>query len=232
MQIAILAPAPNSPAFEIAATIQRVGMEPLDFSWGAPVETLNKADAYVLLSDSPADWSASNTEALSPLLQIQNRRGKPILGLGYGSATLLADQGFIPGLFKNMSGLSLVKGESASTEAWIRLSPDYQYNAFTQVFPSQLLLPVSLTTPARFVIPPGLLAEIEAQGLNVFQYCSPEGQLLRDIAALSNKAGTVMALLPYPVKNPAGDLLFLSLRTHLETGYLESVEPMYYWPRK
>ncbi|HSW70458.1 MAG TPA: hypothetical protein VLH77_00565 [Gammaproteobacteria bacterium] len=237
MRIAVFAPAPSYPALDIRAAIQRVGMEAFDFSWATIQESDDKTEAYVLLADSPKDWLHPAAQSLIQLLHEKSRQGKPILGLGYGSTSLLVDQGLIPGLFKNMVGLKLeenLQAEKLPLETWARLAPDYQYNAFTQVFPPQLFLPVCLKTAAQFVIPPGLLMEVKAQGLNVFLYCDALGHFQNEtsIAALANKAGTVMAMLPHPEKTLACDLLFASLQAYLQRGYREQVEPLYYWPRK
>jgi len=238
MLIAICIPSPHYSAAEITAAVQRTGMETIHFSWDKPVEKWGEADAYILLSDSKEDCINHIAQYLIAFLQQQSQQGKAILGLGFGSAKLLADNGLIPGLFKNMAGLSLVEDflpEGASTQTWVRLSEDYQYNAFTQVFPLDTILPVRLKTSAKFLIPPGLLAEIKAQGLPLFLYCNAEGQLHNEdtaIAAIANKAGNVMAMVPHPENTLVGDLLFHSLRSYLEMGYWQPVEPLYYWPRK
>jgi len=237
MRIAVLSPSSTKQAAEMAWAIQAAGMEVLDFSWDAAAEKLKVADAFVLLADSDETLTIPAAEALSALFKTQNAKGKPVLGLGLGGARFLVENGLVPGLYKNLIGLNLVEKQppgAEPTEALIRLSEDYQYNAFTRTLSSRECLAVQQCGRAEFVIPQGLLTEIKAQGLNVFLYCDAEGQPLpgNNIAALSNKAGSVMALLAYPEQTILGRAIFQSLQAHLASGYREQVEPLYYWPRK
>lgn len=237
MRIAVLTTSPAELSTDLVAAIQRTEMEVFDFSWNQSVESWSQAAAFVLLADKDPPPTDENRLTLVSIFKEQNLLGKPILGLGAGAARLLVESGLIPGLCNNKVGLSLIEPlpiEEVACESWLALTPDYQYNAFTQNLPLHLVMPARLKTRAEFVIPAGLLAELKAQGLDIFHYCDAKGQALpkQPIAALANKAGNIMALLAHPEYYPTGDLLFQSLRAHLESGYIETVEPLYYWPRK
>ncbi len=222
---------------EIAAAIQLAEMEVFDFSVDGAA-----GDAYVLAADSEIDLLPA--QELINFFREQTSQGKPLLGLGYGAAKLLADGGLVPGLYQHMAGLRVKarchpasscaqdEREREGTQAWVRLMEDYQLNAFTLGLSPSTILPLPQKTAAEFIIPPGLLAEMQAQGQTVFLYCEASGSLApgNAIAAVSDKAGRVLALLAQPETLALAEL-FKALKKHLELGYSEQVEPLYYWPR-
>jgi phosphoribosylformylglycinamidine synthase len=125
----------------------------------------------------------------------------------------------------------------------MRLTDHFQYNAFTRFLTPKTILPVSVAhSEGRFVIPPGLLAEMQVQGLGLFQYCDADGRIIdafpvnpngsvQNIAAVSNKAGNVMAMVPHPERTPHGDAIFNSMREHIAKGHAGQVTPLHYQPR-
>ena len=129
--------------------------------------------------------------------------------------------------------------------AWVnvRLSDNYQRNAFTRHLNAKSVLQVPIANAeGRFMMTEALLAEIEAQGLNVFQYCDANGVIIdnfpvnpngsmRGIAAISNKAGNVMAIMPHPERTLNGDAIFHSMRDFIKEGRHEHVVPLTYYPR-
>src|SRR5437016_3760464 len=108
MQIAILPLSSSTEVTELALAIQRAELEIFDFSWKDSTEKLLAADGYILPSDAHYSLTTSYSQALLAVLSTQNKRGKPILGIGYG-ASFLVETGLIPGLFNERSGLSLVE---------------------------------------------------------------------------------------------------------------------------
>ena len=109
----------------------------------------------------------------------------------------------------------------------MRLSSRHQHNAFTRYLsPSDLIhLPIA-HAEGRFLIPDELLQEMEKEGLNLFQYCDAEGEISNNfpvnpngsagnIAAISNKAGNVMAMMPHPERTTNGDPIFKSMRDYI-----------------
>src|SRR5690606_32807012 len=104
--------------------------------------------------------------------------------------------------------------------AFTRVSDAYQRNSFTRHLTPKNILPVPVAHgEGRFVIPEALLQEMIMQGLNVFQYCDEKGVIdshfpinpngsVNNIAAVSNKNGNVMAMMPHPERTPNGDAIF------------------------
>jgi phosphoribosylformylglycinamidine synthase len=177
-----------------------------------------------------AGYVLANTQHLSAnlhnFLLTEAAQGKLILGIGSG-ATSLVNAGLIPGLAynKTVSALTTTIINNPINKAHdIQLSPDYQYNAFTRNL--HYTDKLSVTHAATFVLPPALEIEVIAQGLNILQYSTDN-----NIAALANKNGNVMALLPELNATPTNAALFSSMRDHIKSGYQANTHPLAYWPR-
>jgi phosphoribosylformylglycinamidine synthase I len=242
---------------ETMLAVQRAGMEPVEFLWNN--RTLNLADfgGYIIVGGfSYEDRSrAGAIAALDPIMQTlraQSALGKPILGICNG-AQILVESGLVPGIAGDQVGMALTDnkrmrdGQVLGTgyyNAWInlRLADDFQYNAFTRLLTTKDILRVPVAHgEGRFVIPPALLMEIKTQGLGVFQYCDAAGSLVDEfpinpngstfnIAAVSNKAGNVMAMMPHPERTGNGDAIFCSMRDYIEQGQFAPVLPLNYQP--
>lgn len=232
MQIAILSSTNHVRVDETAAALARAGMEVIDFTINNPVETLLEFSGFVVVSN----FQNNQHTELVTALKHQSLRGKPIIGIEEG-AIFLTRTGLIPGIWDNRAAIALSQyrgEESQCLGSNIRLTTDYQYNAFTQYLTPQDILnipPNSLNI--HFHIPPGLQLEMEMQGLNVFMYCDEHGNIAKktDIAAISNKAGNVIAMLPNPFVSLMSDKLFHSMHDYIASKYTEQVEPLNYWPR-
>jgi phosphoribosylformylglycinamidine synthase I len=234
-------------------------MEPVEFLWNESREKLADMQGYIIVGGfSYEDRSrAGIIAALDPVMQeiaIQSAKGKPVLGICNG-AQVLVETGLVPGLENNKTGMVLTEnkriahGKILGTgyyNAWInmRLSDNYQRNAFTRHLTPKHILHVPVAHgEGRFVMTDALLSEVEQQGLNVFQYCDETGNIidsfpvnpngsLRNIAAISNKAGNVMAMMPHPERTVNGDAIFLSMRDYIAESRVENAIPLYYYPRK
>lgn len=186
------------------------------------ITQLMGADGYILTS------SCTHNNSLTPFLSAAAAQGSPILGIGPGALSLV-ELGLIPGLPGNkiITNLTVVpfKTESA-VDDYLHLTQDYQYNAFTRNLSLQDKIPISGHENRQFAVPPGLLLEIEAQGLNVLQYYQRTA-----IAALGNKAGNIMALLPCLAPNINSAAIFISMSSYVKEKGLIPTQPLHYWPR-
>jgi len=244
---------------ETMQALRRAEMDPVEFLWNEPCEKLRGMDGYVIVGGfSYEDRSrAGIIAALDPVMQeikAQSEKGKPVLGICNG-AQILVETGLVPGLENNKVGMALTENKRIAEgkilgtgyyNAWVhmRLSDQYQRNAFTRHLTAETVLHVPVAhAEGRFVMTEALLTEIEMQGLNVFQYCDATGAIvdhfpvnpngsLRNIAAISNKAGHVMAMMPHPERTPNGDAIFLSMRDFIAEGRLDQTVPLYYYPRR
>lgn len=259
MQIAIIQFPGSNCERETMLAVRRAGVTPVAFLWNEPKEKLQAMDGFILVGGfSYEDRSrAGIIAALDPVmqtLQVESELGKPILGICNG-AQILVETGLVPGLENNKIAMALTQNKRIVNQKvigtgfyneWVnlRLSDDYQRNAFTRYLtPKEILsLPIA-HAEGRFVMNDALLAEVKAQGLNIFQYCNHQGDIMNEfpvnpngsldnIAAIANKAGNVMAIMPHPERTTNGDAIFRSMRDFIAKRHQEVVIPLHYYPRR
>ncbi len=257
MRIAIIQFPGSNCERETQLAVQRAGMEPVEFLWNQPSETLSHFEGYILVGGfSYEDRARSGIiAALDPLmlkLREESRQGKPLLGICNG-AQILVESGLVPGLENDQLGAALTdnkrlrQGKVLGTgfyNAWVhlRLTDHYQAGAFTRCLsPQQVLhLPVA-HGEGRFLLPPALLGEMQARGLNLFQYCAETGEVrdefpinpngsIDNIAAITNPSGNVMAMMPHPERTANGDAIFQSMRDYIREGNYKRETPLRYQP--
>lgn len=244
---------------ETMLAVRRAGMEPVEFLWNEPREKLQSLDGYIIVGGfSYEDRSrAGIIAALDPVMleiKAQSEKGKPVLGICNG-AQILVETGLVPGLEDNKLALVLTdnkrvaEGKILGTgyyNNWIymRLTNDYQRNAFTRHLTPKNILHVPIAhAEGRFVINPALLQELKVQGLNLFQYCDEQGQIIDsfpvnpngsidNIAAISNKNGNVMAMMPHPERTINGDAIFQSMRDYIAENGWKPLPALNYYPRR
>lgn len=243
---------------ETMLAVERAGMQAQEFLWNEPKERLADFHGFIIVGGfSYEDRSrAGAIAALDPIMQgikQQSLLGKPVLGICNG-AQILVETGLVPGLERNQLGMVLTDNKRVQQDkvlgtgfynAWVnmRLAEGYQWNAFTRHLAPKKILHVPVAhAEGRFVIPPVLLAEIERNGLHVLQYCDASGDIIdefpvnpngsiHNIAAIANKAGNVMAIMPHPERTPNGDAIFKSMRDYIVDGYVTHPITLDYQPR-
>jgi phosphoribosylformylglycinamidine synthase I len=258
MQIAIIQFPGSNCERETILAVKRAGMQPVEFLWNQPAEQLSAFKGFIIVGGfSYEDRSRAGIIAsLDPIMQalkLENQKGKPILGICNG-AQILVESGLVPGLVNDQLGMVLTDNErmldgkiigTGYYNAWIhmRLSDDYQTNAFTRHLTPQTILRLPVAhAEGRFIIPPALLNEMQDNGQNLFQYCDEKGDVVNEfpinpngsihnIAAVSNKAGNVMAMMPHPERTIQCDAIFQSMRDYIEEGHTIPIHPLYYQPR-
>ncbi len=244
---------------ETMLAVKRAGMQPIEFLWNESHEKLQSMDGYIIVGGfSYEDRSrAGIIAALDPVMheiKKQSEIGKPVLGICNG-AQILVETGMVPGLENNKLAMVLTENKRIAQgkvlgtgyyNAWIYmcLAKDYQRNAFTRLLSPQTILRLPIAHgEGRFVMSTALWQEIEVQGLHVFQYCNQQGEIIdhfpvnpngswQNIAAISNKAGNVMAMMPHPERTTQADVIFESMRDYIEAGQYQSTVPLNYYPRR
>lgn len=231
MKIAILSFSGATNVNDLAASIQRAGMEPVALGWDEPT-TLGAFHGFILTDGE--DEAPLGVEGMIEALSAQRELGKPMLGIGRG-AQLLIESGLVPGLENDVVAVRLNADHTAAKDAsvFIRLSNHYQRNAFTRhLTPKKILSAIVTLDRSCLEMTSVLLQDIENQGLNVFQYCDEQGNVAGGkIAAISNKGGNVMAMIPCPDLMMLEDAIFHSMREYIEIGHIEQVAPLSYYPR-
>ncbi|KGP63597.1 phosphoribosylformylglycinamidine synthase [Legionella norrlandica] len=242
MKIAIVQFPGSNCERETMLAVQRAGMTPVEFLWNDSPEKLREMDGYVIVGGfSYEDRSrAGIIAALDPVMQeikIQSEQGKPVLGICNG-AQILVETGLVPGLKKYQIGMALTEnkrildGKILGTgfyNNWIHLRTGVRIsnNAFTRYLSKDSVLSIPAAhAEGRFVMPAALLKELEEDGLIAFQYCDEQGRVidnfpvnpngsLLNIAAVMNKSGNVMAIMPHPERTLDGDAIFLSIKDYI-----------------
>ena len=257
MKIAIVQFPGSNCERETQLAVQRAGMIPVEFLWNESHTQLREMDGYVIVGGfSYEDRSrAGIIAALDPVMneiKAQSEQGKPVLGICNG-AQILVETGLVPGLRNNQLAMALaenkrvVDGKIVGTgfyNAWIHMRPcsNVKTNAFTRHLTSDSVLSVPIAhAQGCFVMPLDLLEELEQEGLNIFQYSDEQGNIIDsfpvnpngsvgNIAAVVNKAGNVMAMMPHPERTPMGDALFLSMRDYILEGSKHHASILSYSP--
>ncbi len=258
IRIAVLQDPHSHSEREILLAIERAGMQAHAFLWHEYKENLADFDGFVLIGcDSQEDSTHTAVipaaDLVMQVIKEQGALGKPVLGICKG-AQVLVETGLVPGLERNQVGMVLAdntrmqQNELLGTGFYnakvrLRLSEGYQWNAFTRhVTPKTIFqMPVS-HAKGRFIIPPVLLAEIERNGLHVFQYCDERGAIIHEfpvnpngsihnIAAIASKPGNIMAMLPHPESTLQGDPIFKSMCEYIAGGYIAQPITLDYQPR-
>ena len=223
----------------------RAGLEPVDFLWNQPLETLSNFDGYIIVGGfSYEDRSrAGAIAALDPIMKqikIEANLGKPVLGICNG-AQILVESGLVPGIENNRVSLALTNNKRVKKghvigvgyyNAWsnLKVSVPPERCAFTR----KLKLEENINIPlahgeGRFVLSEQLLEKIVENNQAVYLYCDERGRVVDEfpinpngstynLAAVCNPAGNVMAMMPHPERTTNGDAIFSSMKDFIENN--------------
>lgn len=142
------------------------------------------------------------------------KKGKPLLGICNG-AQVLIETGMVPGL-KNKIQMALAPNinplVSGYYTAWVNIKSNNKKNtAFNLLFDKDEVIPIPVAHgEGRFTTKDKtLIKRLTANNQITFRYCDANGKVtgkfpinpngsVHDIAAISNKEGNVMAIMPHP----------------------------------
>lgn len=217
---------------ETTMAICRSGMLAKDIFWNSDVSLLEGCDGFIIVGGFSYEdrLRAGIIASLNPVIQClknQSQQNKPILGICNG-AQILLESGLVPGLENGTPGAALYKNireikgrriESGYYNDWCTIKPRHisKHHAFTNQFePEQTILIPFAHGEGRFVLAEGLFEEICANQSSLFQYVgdNPNGSE-HHLAAISNKSGNVMAMMPHPERCEAGDIIFKSMHAFI-----------------
>ncbi len=204
---------------ETLRAVKDAGMGGRIVRWNEEPSALDSFSAYVI----PGGWSyedrvrAGAIAAKDPVLgkiRLEAGRGKPVLGICNG-CQILAEAELIPNIFRGVEvGLAPNTNPFVSGYycAWVALKvATKKKNAFTSKlsFGEVVRMPVA-HGEGRFVSEDSeVLKRIEEEDLIAFKYSDENGDVVEsfpinpngsvlNIAALINRKGNVMAIMPHP----------------------------------
>lgn len=187
---------------------------------GAEVESVWHADTDLERFDAvvlPGGFSygdhlrAGAIARFSPVMQSVAqiaREGRIVVGICNGFQ-VLCEAGLLPGaLLPNASG--------AFASRWVYCRVESERSPLTTATPvgSVLRLPIA-HGEGRYVAPPEVLAELEADGRVILRYAEADGAVtdtsnpngsLANIAGICNAAGNVVGLMPHPERAAEAEL--------------------------
>lgn len=242
MQIGIIQFPGSNCERETMQAVRRAGMAPVEFLWNDDVEKLKNFDGVILVGGfSYEDRSRSGIiAALHPVMkgiEELSLEGKPVLGICNG-AQILVESGLVPGLGQRIAltdnkrikdGYILGAGYY---NAWVhlKLAKACKSHVFTSRLPKDIPIHIPIAhAEGRFVLDAETESQVLEQGLVVLQYSDIKGNISpefpinpngssHNIAAISNTAGNVLAMMPHPERTPNGDGIFLSMRDYIASG--------------
>lgn len=230
---------------ETELAVKRAGMQPVPFLWNQDKKELAAMEGYILVGGfSYEDRVRSGIiAALDPVLNTlrqESEKGKPVLGICNG-AQILVESGMVPGLKGYQVGAALTDNKrilngviqgTGFYNTWVhmRSTQNTTQSAFTRQINTSTIFKLPIAhAEGRFIIPAQLLNEMRSKGLIAFQYCNAEGQIYTEfpvnpngsvdnIAAITNAAGNVMAMMPHPERVTECDSIFHSMRDYIVDG--------------
>lgn len=225
---------------ELKQALSRVGMEPVDIFWNDALYKLQKCVAFIVVGGetSQGSFHLSVIAAHSLMMKAVKKvaaEGKLVFGVGVG-AQILLEAGLI---LEKSQQIALTENKRVyfdrivgngfcCAETYIRLHPKAKSPIFTlSISPTAIFRLPLMQTEGRFVMSEVLANFLQDEGLVVFQYCDVTGNVVDDfpvnpnasaknIAAISNYAGNVLAIVPRPERSSQGDGIFSAMRDFIE----------------
>jgi len=187
--------------------------------WNGPAGELDAYDGYVLpggfsYQDRVRAGAIAAKDAVLDRLVAAAAAEKPVLGICNGAQVLL-ESGLVPGVEPGCVEMALatnvMPGRDGYHAQWCHLRVASAGACATLASKTNDVIPIPVAhAEGRFVSrTEGLFEKLEAGGQIVMTYAGPDGEppagfpgnpngSVRDVAAVSNPAGNVVAMMPHP----------------------------------
>jgi phosphoribosylformylglycinamidine synthase I len=217
---------------ETAMAVERAEMQPIDFLWNEAPEKFAACDGYIIIGGFSYEdrVRAGIIASLDPLMQHivhASQIGKPVLGICNG-AQILVESGLVPGLEDQKLAAALAvnkrikNGHILGTgfyNDWVNITtitPQPHHAFLRNLAVNQPICIPTAHAEGRFILADGLYDQMLAANVGMLYYSgdNPNGSE-HNLAAISNLAGNVMAIMPHPERTKAGDAIFTSMRDYI-----------------
>jgi len=202
---------------ETLEAVKQAGMNGKIIRWNTK-RNLKDFDGYVI----PGGWAyedriragvIASKDPVMNLIKKEAKKGKPVLGICNG-AQVLIETGMVPGL-KDKVQFALAPNKNPFVagyyNVWINIKNSNKKTAFTNSIEKNEVLNLPIAHgEGRFVTKDKeLIKELIKNNQIIFQYSTKEGKIedefpinpngsMENIAAISNKEGNIMAMMPHP----------------------------------
>jgi len=221
-----------------------VGMDAKIIRWNSK-ENLSRYDGFIIpggfsYEDRVRAGIIAAKEKIMEKVHVEVKNGKPLLGICNG-AQVLVETGLIPGL-KNKIEMALAPNinplVSGYYDAWVYMkSVNTKTNAFNQTYGKNevIKLPIAHGEGRFTTKDKSLIKKLNKQ--ITFQFCDDKGKVvdkypinpngaMHNIAAISNKEGNVMAIMPHPERASFNWQVPDSIKNNKKTNAIKIFESM------
>ena len=223
-----------------------VGMDARIVRWNTK-ENLSDFDGYIIpggfsYEDRIRSGVIAAKEKIMEKVREEAKSGKPLLGICNG-AQILVETGLIPGL-KDEVQMALAPNinpfVSGYYDAWVYIKAvNSKNNAFNQFYEKNEIIKIPVAHgEGRFTTKEkALVNQLEKNKQIAFKYCDENGQVINkfpinpngainNIAAISNKEGNVMAMMPHPERASYNWMIPNSIKNNQKTNAIKIFESM------
>jgi phosphoribosylformylglycinamidine synthase I len=212
--------------YESVRALERAGIEAAIVRFNEPASVLSEFDAYLLPGGFAfqdrirAGAVAAKLPAIERIAQ-ESERGKLVVGICNG-AQVLVEAGLVPGIRPGRVELALAPNRAPRRQGylcrwiWVRAGEGPGSAAFTSALGAGGVVPLPMAHgEGRFeTADPDVFRVIDAEGLALLRYAAPDGSPARGYpddpngatlhaAAITNRAGNVLAIMPHPERAAA-----------------------------
>ena len=204
--------------FETARAVRALGFAAEVVRWNRTEDLLDRFVGFVLpggfsYQDRVRGGVIASREPVVEVISEAAKRGRPILGICNG-AQILVEAGLIPGR-TNAVEVALAPNRNAERTGyycnWVTVRCESTRSFLSKVFKEGALIPLPVAHgEGRFVSDnPELMPALLSEGQIPLRYCTVDGEVVDKpphcpngsvlgAAALSNREGNVLAMMPHP----------------------------------
>lgn len=218
-KIAVLYFPGNNCEEETKRAVEAAGLQADILRWNITPKLLEEYDGYIIpggfaYEDRVRAGVIAAKQKIMGKIQEETEKGKILLGICNG-AQVLVETGMIPGLQRSVQ-MALAPNDNPKISGyyctWIRLKNiAKKKNAFNQYYSEAEIIPMPIAHgEGKFTTrDTTLLEQLKENEQIAFRYCNADGEFVDtfpvnpngamfNIAAISNKEGNIMAIMPHP----------------------------------